>query len=92
MSRLLQHLLDTAGLYHLAVFHHHHLMRHGADHVHVVRNQQIAQPQLALQTLQQLQHLFLNGHIQRTGGLIEHQHLGPQNQGPCHRQTLALAA
>ena len=57
-------------------------MRHGADHVHVVRDEQVAQAAVALQPLQQAQHLLLHRHVERTGGLVQHQHAGSHDQRP----------
>ena len=42
--------------------------------------------------LQQLQHLFLNGDVQRAGRLVEHQEFGLHNQGAGNRHALALPA
>ena len=46
----------------------------------------------ALQPLQQRQHLLLHGHIQRTGGLVQHQQLRLDDEGARNGQALALAA
>ena len=86
-----QHEVDRALLDHLRVFHHQDLVRHGADHRHVVGDEHIGQTALQLQSLQQAQHLFLHRHIQGTGGLVEHQELRAHNQSARDGQALALA-
>jgi len=45
-------------------------MRHGAHDGDVVGDEQVAQTPARLQVLQQVKHLFLDGYIERTGGLI----------------------
>ena len=45
-----------------------------------------------MQALQELQHLLLNCHIKRAGGLIQHQQLRFDNQGAGNGHALALAA
>ena len=67
-------------------------MRHGADDLHIVRDEQVAQALLSLQALQQGQHLLLDGDIEGAGGLVQHQHLGLHDEGAGHGQALALAA
>ena len=67
-------------------------MRHGADHVHVVGDEQVAQALFFLQALQQAQHLLLDSHIERAGGLVEHQHLRLHDERARHGQALTLAA
>ena len=92
MGGLLKYLLHRAVLHHLAIFHDEHVMGHGANHVHVVRDQQIAQLALALQALQQGEHLFLHRHVQRAGGFVQHQHLRAHDQRSGNGQALALPA
>ena len=87
----IQHLADAAQFDHFAVFHHQHLVRHGADHVHIVGDEHIAQTLAALQALQQRQHLLLDGDIERAGGLVQHQHVGLHHEGAGNRKALSLA-
>ncbi len=49
--RCVQKLLHRAVFDDFAVLHHHHLVRHGADHIHIMGDQQIAQTALTLQLL-----------------------------------------
>ena len=92
LHRSLQYFSDWAGFDHQAIFHDQHMVGHGADHRNVVGDQQVTQAALSLQTLQQCQHLFLNRHIQRTGGLVQHQDVGFDDQRSGNRQPLPLTA
>ena len=67
-------------------------MRHGAHHRHVVGDEQVAQAPVALQALQQGQHLFLDGDVERAGGLVQHQQVGLHDQGARQGDALALPA
>ncbi|MNT47840.1 hypothetical protein D3C72_1845860 [compost metagenome] len=67
-------------------------MCQSTDQAQIVGDQHIRQPALLLQPLQQGQHLLLDGDIERTGGLIEHQNIGVHDQCTGNRQPLALAA
>ena len=67
-------------------------MGHGADDVHVVGDEQVGQALVALQALQQHQHLLLDGDVERAGGFVEHQHLGLHDERTGNGQALALAA
>ena len=52
MLRRIEHLRHRAVFDNLAVFHHQHLVRHRADDLNVVGDEQITQPLFALQALQ----------------------------------------
>ena len=67
-------------------------MGHGLNHLHIMRDQQVTQLPLALQSHQQGQHLLLHRHIERAGWLIEHQQLGLNHQGARDGDALALTA
>ncbi|MNV99433.1 hypothetical protein D3C71_1947900 [compost metagenome] len=92
MLRSIQHLVHTAAFKHRAILHHQHVVRHRANDVHIVGDEQVAQGLLLLQALQQREHLLLDGDVERTGGLIQNQHLGLHDQRSRDRHTLALAA
>jgi hypothetical protein len=81
-----------AGFQYLAAFHDQYLVGHCPDHGHVVGYEQVTQAALALQPLQQLEHLFLNCHVQGAGRLVKHQHVGLDHQRPGNCQALALTA
>ena len=88
----IEHLRNFTRLNDLAVFHHQHVVRHRTDHVDVVGDQKVAQPALALQPLQQLQHLLLDRHVQCARGFVQYQQPGLHDQGACHGNPLALPA
>ena len=67
-------------------------MRHRADHVYVMRDEQVTQAALALQLLQKRQHLLLDRRVERAGGFVQNQSLGVHDQCASDRQALALAA
>ena len=48
------------------------------------------QAALLAQAFQEVQHLGLHRSVQRRGRLVQQQHLGLQDQRPCHGHTLAL--
>ena len=62
------------------------------DHAQVVGNEQIGQAKLGLQVLEDIQHLRLDGNIQRRNRLIADDELGAQGQGAGNANALALAA
>ena len=74
----------------LGIAHHDDVVGHGADHRYVVGDEQVTQAFFALQGLQQFEDLFLNRHIQRAGGLIQHQQTRLNYEGAGNGQTLAL--
>ena len=76
LLRCREHRLHATLLHDLPILHDQHLMGHGANHVHIVGDEQIGQTTLLLQPLQQGQYLLLNGDVERTGGLVQHQDLG----------------
>ena len=90
MNRCFEDLLGRSGFHHFTRLHHHHLVSHGPDHVHIVGDEEIAQATFALQPQQQLDHLFLNGHVQRRSGFVEHQQLGLDDERSRNRHALAL--
>ncbi len=62
------------------------------DHRQVVANHDEAQAAPAAQLFQQIQHLGLHRRIERRRGFIQQQDLRLQDQRPCNRNALALAA
>jgi hypothetical protein len=66
----------AAAIDRAAVLHHQHLVRHGADHVDVVRDQQVAQARSRCSRCSRPSTCFLDGDVQRAGGLVQHQQLG----------------
>ena len=62
------------------------------DHAQVVGDEQVGQAELALQILQDVQHLRLDGNIQRRDRLVADDELRAQGQGAGNADALALAA
>ena len=81
-----------AGLHHTAEVHHHHVVGDVLDHRQVVRDKHVGGLQLFLQVHEQVEHLRLDRHVQRRGGLVGHQDLGLQHHGARDGDALALAA
>ena len=59
---------------------------------HVVGDEEVRQAELALELAQQVQHLRLDGHVQRRDGLVADDELGPQRQRAGDADALPLAA
>ena len=90
--RLVQHLPGAPGFDHLPALQHQHLMGHGPEHVQVMGDQQVRYAPAPLQVLQQAQDLLLHRHIQRTGGLVEHQQFGLHHERTGQCDALSLTA
>lgn len=69
-----------------------HLMRHAGHHAQVVRDQQQAQAPLALQVLEQVQDLRLDGDVERGGRLVGDQEVGLRRQRHRDHDPLLLTA
>ena len=86
-----EHLARGAAFHHHAAVHHHHaadVLRNDAE---VVRNQDQAHGTLANQVADQLQDLPGDGHVQRRGGFVGDQEVGPAGKGHRNRDALTLA-
>ncbi len=84
--RHLPFLDDAAGI------HHRHLVRHFRDDAEIVGDQQHGCAELALELLHQGQDLRLDGDIERGGGLVGDQQLGPATERHGDHHALAHAA
>ena len=62
------------------------------DHGQIVRNKQIGQPHLPLQTDKQIYYLCLNGNIQSGNRFIAYNELRFQSQSPGNADTLSLSS
>ena len=60
------------------------------DHRQVVGDEQVGQPELLLQLFQQVEHLRLDGHVQRGDGFIANDQLGVDCQCPGDADALPL--
>ena len=65
--------VDRAGLHHLAVVHHDHLVGDFGHHTHVVGDEHDRHTMALLELLDQVQDFRLRGDVQRGGGLIRDQ-------------------
>ena len=92
MARVGKQRLFVGQLHQTAEVHHAHLVAHVAHHCQVVRDEQIRQPQPALQVFHDVEHLRLHAHIQRRRGLITHQKIRLRGQRARDRDALTLAA
>ena len=88
MSRLSKEGLGVGLFDNLSRIHQRNPMSHVCHHAQIVGDQQQTQLALALQVLEQVQHLLLNRHIKCRGGLIGDQKVG--FSGQCHRDHHAL--
>jgi hypothetical protein len=78
-------------LHHLAGIEHGHAVRHLGDHTQVVGDHQHRRAQLALEPLDQLQNLGLDGDVQGRGGLVGDDQAGPAGEGHGDHGPLAHA-
>jgi len=72
-----------------AEVHHRHAVGHVLHHREVVRDEQVGEPEAALQFLQQVHHLRLDGDIERAHRLIADDEF--RSQAECARDADALA-
>ena len=84
--------VDRAGLHHPAPEQHRHPVRDVPDQRQVVGDEQVADPEFALQSREQVEHLRLYGQVERAGRLVADDQPGPQHQRPGDGDALALAA
>ena len=82
----------AAVLDRVAEVHHHHVVGDVADHRQVVRDEDVGQPELVLQVLQQVEDLRLHRQVERRDRLVEHQQHRMHHDGAGDRDALALAA
>ena len=75
-----------------AEVHHRHARGEMLHDAQVVRNEQIRQPAIALQILQQVDHLRLHAHIERRDRLVEHDELRLYGQRARNADALTLPA
>ena len=63
-----------------------------AHHAQVVSHEDVRQAELVLEVVEQVDHLGLDGHVQRGHGLVQHYQLRVDGQGAGDADALALAA
>ena len=92
MARLIEDFAHGALLADDAAVHHEDAAAHAGDHAQVVGDHDDGRVGALLQVVQQIQHLGLNGHIQRGGGLVGDDQLGLAGDGRSDHHALAHAA
>ena len=92
MVRLAEHGIGWADLGDLAEIHHHHAVRHEADHVEVVRDEDVGQPELVLEVEQQVEHLRLDRLVERRHRFVEDQKPRVEREPARDVDALALTA
>ena len=76
----------------LAEVHHRDAMGDVLHDAQIVRDEQLAQSQLLLEILQQVEELGLHGQVERAGRLVEHHEIGSHGQRARDGDALALSA
>ena len=89
---MLVDVVPGADLHDLAQVHHGDPVGDVPDDRQVVRDEQVGQPELVLQVLQQVDHTGLHRHVQRGHRFVQDQQLRVQRQRPGDTDPLALAA
>ena len=74
------------------MLHHDHVVGDLTHHGEIVRDEQVGEPLLGLQVVEQMQHLILHEHIQGGDGLIADNDVGVERHGSCDGDALALTA
>jgi hypothetical protein len=92
MLRIGEEVRRLGDLDDLAGVHQRHAMRHARDDGQVVRDQQQPQALRLLQFLEQIEHLRLDGDVERGGGLVGDQEVGLGRQRHRDHHALLLAA
>ena len=73
---MIEYVARRTGFDDLAEIHHQHPVAEQPHHAQVMRHEQIAHAELALEPLQQLQDDDLHRHVKRGGRLVEDQQIG----------------
>jgi len=89
---LVEDLFGVAHFQELAGVHHGDARGDVGDHGQTVGNENIGQREFALEFLQQQKNLRADGDIEGGDGFVGDDELGPENQGACDTDALALAA
>lgn len=92
MGRVLENVLRRARLHQMAQMQHADRVGNIAHHGKVMGNEQNGAARFLLNVFEQVDHLRLNGNVQRTDGLVGNNELRPHNQGPGDAHALTLAA
>ena len=92
MPRPAEDIVEGAALHYLAVVHDDDFLGDIGDDTKIVGDQQHRHAELALQVVDQLQDLRLDGDVERGGGLVGDQEVGLVGQRHGDHDALPLAA
>ncbi len=92
MLRVAENLRRRSKFDDLPQIHHGDPVRHIVHHCHVVADEQIGDPKLALQILQQFQHARLDRHIKGGNAFVRDDEVRLKRQRARDADALALAA
>src|SRR5262249_42717874 len=90
--RVVVNLLVGADLGHFAEVHHTHAVRDVPDDRQVVRDENVGEIELVLQSLHQVDDLRLDGDVQGRDRLVPDDYLRVEREAPCDADALALTA
>ena len=88
----IENFVGCALLDDFAIAHDDHPVTHTGHNAHIVRDQNNPCPGLTLEFIHQLQHLSLNGHVQRGRGFVGNQNLRATEHRNSDHDALAHAA
>ena len=90
--RLLEDLLDGAHLDHRAEIHHGNAVREVANDIEVMADEEVGEPLLLAQLSEKIEHLALDGDVERGDWLVEHDELRIDGERASDADALSLAA
>lgn len=92
LLRIAEHVVDRCRFDDRTTRHHQHVVRDLANHGQVVRDEEVRQPELCLQVIQQGQDLILNEHVESGDRLVADHDLRLQSQRARNCNALTLSA
>lgn len=92
MRRAEEHVVGGSTLHDPAVGHDGDLVAHVRDDAEVVRDEQEAEAETALQLVEEVEHLGLHGDVEGGHGLVADEHVGAGREGARDGDALTLAA
>ena len=92
MQRRAKELSDGRHLHDPTQIHHRHAPADGTDHAQIMRNEEVGEPVLLLQLLEELLNLRTHRHIERSDRLIEDEQSRLEREGSGNRHALTFAA
>ena len=92
MNRIFEQLFAVRKLNHASKVHYRYAVGNMFNNAQVMGYEQIRQSSVLLQLLHKIEHLCLNGYVQRRYRLIQHKELRIERKRPCYAHALAAAA